>query len=491
MFGQMVGMKDYEDVGGFGIAKGGIDEVENLTKALSAGFDNPPTVGGGALRVESLEATLRIVTFSQKNVRGWRGSPKLPAYNTVEEFNILSAYGNEGGAFTDEGDLPETQDSSYERKTALIKFMGTTGEITHPMMMVRPAHGNVQALETQNKATYLLEQLERAFFGARSDMIAQEPDGIYKQILDGNGVTDPNTIDPTGAGTTTIIDLRGGNLTEDIIENASNLVAENYGAPTDLYSFPRQFSNLAKSQFDRKRFNVPPAAALGPEGRIGFSVTEQMTGAGLIQFQPDIFIRPGRRDGIKVAPIAATSTKAPAAPTIAIGAPGVDAASKFTTATDGTFVWIATAVNRFGESISSAGTAATAIVGAPAPGAEAVLLTVADGGGANPATAYRIYRTVDGSTDITTAQLVTIVAATSGPGTGALYTDRDWWVPGAGMSCLIQRNLQNISIRQLAPMLKIPLATVAASIRWMQLLYWTLILYSPLKNVLFINVGES
>ncbi len=102
--------------------------------------------------------------------------------------------------------------------------------------------------------------------------------------------------------------------------------------------------------------------------------------------------------------------------------------------------------------------------------------------------AYRVYRTPDGETAVTTAQLVTIVPK---PSAGAItYRDRNWWIPGAGMSTMIQRNLQNISVRQLAPMLKIPLATVAASIRWMQLLYWTLILYSPKKNILYINVGE-
>ena len=78
-WGHMVSLRDYEDVGGFGIAKGGADEVDALNKALSAGFDNPPTTGGGALRVESLEATLRVVTFSQQNLRLWRGIPKLPA----------------------------------------------------------------------------------------------------------------------------------------------------------------------------------------------------------------------------------------------------------------------------------------------------------------------------------------------------------------------------------------------------------------------------
>jgi hypothetical protein len=40
-------------------------------------------------------------------------------------------------------------------------------------------------------------------------------------------------------------------------------------------------------------------------------------------------------------------------------------------------------------------------------------------------------------------------------------------------------------------MMKIPLATIAASIRWMQLLYLTMILYTPKKNVLYINVKDS
>jgi hypothetical protein len=32
---------------------------------------------------------------------------------------------------------------------------------------------------------------------------------------------------------------------------------------------------------------------------------------------------------------------------------------------------------------------------------------------------------------------------------------------------------------------------VAASIRWMQLLYLTLILYTPKKNLMFINVRDA
>ena len=133
MFGNSVSFRDYEGVQGFGI--GSMNEVDELNKALEAGTQRPPASGGSALRVESLEATLRTVTFTLQNIKLWPKIPKLPAFSTVEEYNILSAYGDDAGVFTNEGDLPETQDATYERRTALVKFLGTTREVTHPMTL--------------------------------------------------------------------------------------------------------------------------------------------------------------------------------------------------------------------------------------------------------------------------------------------------------------------------------------------------------------------
>jgi hypothetical protein len=48
-----------------------------------------------------------------------------------------------------------------------------------------------------------------------------------------------------------------------------------------------------------------------------------------------------------------------------------------------------------------------------------------------------------------------------------------------------------MSVKQLAPMIKIPLATIDSSIRWMQLLYIVAVLYSPQKNVVFKNIGRA
>ena len=121
-------------------------------RRCAAGYAVDPVgqSNGGALRVESLDATLKVVSYMMKNIVFYNDIPKSRAYNTVEEYNLLSKYGGKGGFFINEGGLPRTEDSKYQRKVQFVKFMGSTREITHPMLLVRPAHGNVVALETKN-----------------------------------------------------------------------------------------------------------------------------------------------------------------------------------------------------------------------------------------------------------------------------------------------------------------------------------------------------
>lgn len=476
MYGNSVSFRDYEGIQGFGI--GSASEVEELNKALSAGYDRPPATQGGALRVESLEATLRTVTFTLQNIKLWPKIPKLPAFSTVEEYNILSNYGGDNGVFTNEGDLPETQDADYERKTALVKFLGTTREVTHPMTLVRPAHGNVTALETQNGAIWLVERLERALFHGRSDVTTQEFDGIEKQMLDGASLTDPWGNDPVAAVNPIVVDMRGANLTEDKIEEGANLVVENYGTPTGMYLAPRANSDLAKQFYPRERVNLPYPT----EGKVGIAINSVVTNAGLVSLNPDVFLRSGRNNGVKTPPTAASSAKAPNAPASATGVAAVDAASKFAAGDAGTYIYRVTAINRYGESaaVDSAGIAIAA--------GEKNTLTITDGGGTYAATGYKIYRTGPGGAVSTATVMINGFprdAATTD------FVDFNFWLPGTSRGYMLQENLQFFSFRQLAPMIKIPLATIAASIRWMQLLYGTPIVYAPRKGIIFINVKDD
>ena len=59
-------------------------------------------------------------TFEMDEIKLFRTIPKVPATNTVEEFNRLLAYSRGGARAFDlgwmtEGDLPEEEDSTYER----------------------------------------------------------------------------------------------------------------------------------------------------------------------------------------------------------------------------------------------------------------------------------------------------------------------------------------------------------------------------------------
>jgi len=467
MEGNYVGMSDYDGLTGFGLLPNAGMSADDLRKALSAGNQSPRHDGGSALRVESLEATLRVLTFSQGHMKLWKDIPKLPAFSTSEEYTIQSSYGGESGAFTKEGELPQVQDAAYERRVEMIKFLGTQGEVTHPATLVRNAYGNIIARETQNRAIWLMMRIERALFRGQASVIPDSFDGIDEQLM-----RDPF------ASANNVIDLRGGPITEDAIEEATNVVVENYGISSALYLAPRAQSDMSKQFYSRQRGSFGQT-----DGRIGYSAKLMETNAGDIALRGNIFLRSGKENSVKNAPTAATSVRAPTAPTCS-AASGANAASIFGAADAGTYQYKVSALNRFGESAGVQEPGGVAVAAG-----DGVTLTITDGGGTDTATGYRIYRSKVGGA-AGTEQFVLDVPRPTGAAT-TVFLDVNQWLPGMSRAYLLQMNLQSMSVRQLAPMMKIPLATLAASIRWMQLIYMTPILYAPRKNVIFINVLDD
>lgn len=466
---QMVTMADYEGYNGFagGFGNAGSNDVEELNKALTSNYQSPRTDGSAALRVESLEATLRVLTFNQNHIKLWRVINKLPAYSTSEEYNVQTSYGAENGMFTLDGELPQTQDASYERRVSLIKFIGCTKEVSYTTTLVKPAHGNVIALETQNAAVWLMERTERALFAGRSDVIPQAWDGFDQQIQS----------DPV-ASVQNIIDLRGGVLTEEKIEEGANLIVEAYGVPTDLYAAPRALSDLGKAFYPKERIALPAPV----NGRVGLAITEVATSAGVIPLNADIFLRSGGNNGRKKAPASQTSNRAPTAPTVSGASAGTG--SQFAASDIGTYQYKVSAINRFGESVSGQESGGVAVANA----GENVTLTITDGGGGDPATGYRVYRSFIGGALGSEQWIADVPRATTGT---TAYVDANQYLPNTSRAYMFQVNTQSMAFKQLAPMLKVPLATVAISIRWAQVLFGVPQLYAPQKNVIYINCGDD
>lgn len=471
--GNLVSWRDYDGVEGFGSTTQ--HDVDDLNKALTAGQDRDPpgavVAGDGfALRVESLERTLKNTTFKMDHVRFFKAVPKIAAYNTVEEFNQIQSYGeNPDAGWIDEGDLPEEDDSRYERKFAVVKYLGTTRRVTHVMSMVRPAHGNVIAQETVNGTMHLLRILERALFYGRSDLSALQFDG-YEKLLKDN------------APAANIIDLRGKPLSEDVLTDGALTIqdAPNYGTGTHLYLNPKVKADLVKTFFPKERYDLFQKTN---SGYIGLDIKGFTSPAGDVLFEPDVFITDGG------APTAAVgdASKRPGTPTVSTAATTpVDALSKFEADDAGDYFYTIQAVNRYGRSagvVLVAGPTATTVVAG-----DKVTWGMTPGGG-GAVDYYEVFRT---KKDGASGSERLILRVPNGAGAAEqILNDYNDYLPGTTSAFFFQQNLENMSVKQLAPMVKIPLATIDSSIRWMQLIYCVPTLYTPGKNVLYTNVGRA
>lgn len=470
-------------------------QLDELSKALSAqhitGRDttDSTTASGSPLKVESLDSTLKLLTFKESEIVIWKKIPKLQAFNTVEEFNQLDSYGVDRGGFILEGELPVEEDSTYIRRAELVKFLGVTKSVTHPITLVNTMIGDAIAREAKNGAMWILRKLDRSLTAANADIIPEEFSGLYAQHK--KAYLQTGTLNQY-FGSEVIVDLRGDVLKEKYIERAAEGIIENHGYATDLFAAPKVLSDFVQNFYGNKFIN--PNTQQTAAGIMGQRVQEFDSQFGRIALNHDIFMN---RLPTKANTAGATSTNAPAVPVIA-GAGGtpvaVDAESKWAAGDAGDYFYGITALNRFGESTMLTVPAAIATIVAGG----SIDLTFTDGGGANPATGYRIYRSNEGAASVAVAvfsPLFEISVAQKAAGydgaAAAGVRDRNRILPNTFEAFMIQNNEEVHAFRQLAPLMKMDLALISTAYRFMVLLYGTPLLFAPKKMVRFINVGVA
>jgi hypothetical protein len=173
------------------------------------------------------------------------------------------------------------------------------------------------------------------------------------------------------------------------------------------------------------------------------------------------------------------ASKRPLTPTITVAPAAAGTGSQFVAADIGVYIYQVMAGNRYGVSSPVTTAGVTVAVG------ENVTFTVADGG--QGTTFYELYRsTVGGAAD--TAQLMTRVART---GATQVITDSNGDIPGTTKGFVLQQNQRSMSWAQLLPMTRIPLATIDTSIRWAQVVYGAIKLYTPARNIVVKNIGRE
>lgn len=470
------------------------EDLAELSKALNAeGITGRETANltnasGAPLKVESLENTLKIITFKESDIVLWKMIDKLPAYNTVEEYNQLTSYGSESGSFTNEGELPSEEDSTYVRRAEIVKFMGVTRSVSHPMQLVRTNIGPIIDRETKNGTINLLKKANKALAFGDASVVSQEWNGFYS--LHRNSFSDFDTY----MNSEHVIDLRNKAISEANMEQAALTIVSNYGDPNMFIAPPTVLSSFVKRFYDSKL--IQPNTQALQNGIMGQRVKTFQSQYGEVDLNYDKFLGGGVNGGVpRVINAPATSNQAPGNPIpdgVTPTAIVSDSSSKLnSSAEQGDYLYGVASINRFGESsLVQLDTAVTI-----SANLRSVDLKFSLAGSAH--TGFVIYRSQKGDTG-SGAKLYPVMVVSTGQrtvgydgGAAGIVRDRFRYMANTSQSFLCENSNEVFAFKQLAPMMKMDLATLAPSTRWMILLYGTPQMYAPLKFVRFINIGTD
>ncbi len=444
-------------------------ELEDLRKSLLAGYGTSPTdqTGGGALRLESLQGTLKSLTFKEKSAKLWQLIGKKKAFSTIEEYDQVVEPGDAG--FYAEGGLPAEHDPIIRREFEKIKFLGSVGKVAFVLNEARTIV-RAEATQVQMRTLGIIRRLNKALYFGSESSIPLEFNGLWYAVQ--NRAKFP---------TQNVINKAGKRLSVSDINTGCQIIADNYGAASHLLMSNEALTNYAEELLTNSRFIVNAQTitqvpgAIKPtrfqvpngDGDIINDVFLKTNDPGISSMQPDGTVI--KREGY--APSAATSDKAPATPGAVASAGGTGGSISA-----GTYDYKVTAVNNYGES------AAVDVADVAVQAGEKVTFTITEGGGAYAASAYNVYRAADGGTP----QYLMTVAA------GDACVDDGSNVPGTTTAFLIDMDSdQVLAYHQLLPFFKLPLAIIDDSKRWLQKLYGALLVYNPNKIVVFKNVGST
>lgn len=494
---------NYNDLAAFG----GSNNVADVLKAMEAGLQtgmqyNDQINNGGGLKVESLDAYIKVLANRLNQLVVYNEMPKQRIENTVHQYNQLYKYGEDVGIFNREGETPEETDTQYIRKSIIAKFMGLTGQVTDPAMLAKLAGGmNMYTREVQNKTTLLLTLIDTNLTSADSTCVEEEFDGIFRQHMMGVAATDRGSTEGMSTeqildayyGSQAVIDAQNGILTDALVEDAADRVVNVYNGYIDrIVSAPVVFNNYVKKFHESKRVVVGMSNSV-VGATMGQSVNDIMTQFGKVAVKTDKFF--DVRRPIK-ASATASSPKAPGIPVAGGTKPAVVADTKTNFVLHaGSYGYLVTAKNRYGE---SAPLKLTDTALAVAANQSVDLQWTAPVGGAYAPTCYVVYRTkkVTALTDTTEYYpIFTIPASMLAAGyDGAAATkvrDRNRIIAGTKSALIYYNDSQINEYLQFGDTRKIDFAITAPSRRFAILNYGTPVLYQPAKICRIINIGDE
>ncbi|UGO49155.1 major capsid protein [Bacillus phage vB_BanH_Emiliahah] len=442
-----------------------INEV--LSKSFTTGFGITPDTqqNAAALRREFLDEEVKMLAFTSNDFTIYPMIAKHQINNTVAKYAVFYQHGRTGHSrFVREVGVASINDPNIRQKTVQMKFLSDTKQQSIAAGLVNNIADPMTVL-TDDALAVIAKSIEWGIFYGDAALSADidpqsgiEFDGLHKLI-------DQKT---------NVLDVRGATLTEQILNKAAVIVGKGYGRATDAYMPIGVQAEFMNNLLDRQRVLQPTA-----EGGIstGYAVTQFNSVRGAIKLHGSTIME---NDNVLVED-RLPQPNAPMPPQSVVATINKDGKGKFTAEDVKGLSYKVVVFSDEAESVASQEVLAT-LTGATDSVSLAITLQTLYQAQPQFVVIYRQGKETGHYFQIAR------VPMSKAAGNVVTFVDTNEVIPETTDVFLGEMNPQVLSLLELLPMMRLPLAQMNATYTFTVLWYGALALYAPKKWVRIKNV---
>lgn len=447
-------------------AEAKINEV--LSKTFTTGYDISPDgqTNAAALRREFLDNEVKMLAFDNNDFTIYPMVYKQQVDNTVVKYAVFNQHGRTGHSrFVREIGVASINDPNIRQKTVQMKFLSDTKQQSLAAGLVNNIADPMTIL-TEDAISVIAKSIEWAMFfgdaGLTNEGDAQagiEFDGLHKLI-------DQKT---------NVMDLQGRTLTEADLNKAAVVVGKGYGKATDAFMPIGVQADFTNNLLARQMV-IQPSQSGGMA--TGFAVNQFLSSRGPINLHGSTIME---NDNVLVED-RLPMQNAPLPPQLVTSTVRANQKGTFRAADLTTQSYKVVVFSDEAESVASP--EVTAVVANPT---DAVELTVQ----LQPMYQSQpqfiaVYRKGTETGHYFLVARIPVFKANDA--NQIVFTDRNEIIPETTDVFIGEMSPQVLSLLELLPMMRLPLAQMNATITFTVLWYGALALYAPKKWVRIKNV---